>query len=117
MPSLIEIGPVILEKKILKFRQCIFTILLFCSYIPLKNCVVVHLNKFESPSPKDALCQYGWNWLSNSREAFKFINVFSLFRNYLPFEMDEPLHLNPHHQKMFSAKFGWNWPSGSEEDF
>ena len=26
VPSLVEIGPVALEKKILKFRQCIFTI-------------------------------------------------------------------------------------------
>ena len=26
--------------------------------------MVLHLNKLESPSPKDALCQFGWNWPS-----------------------------------------------------
>ena len=56
MPSLVEIGPVVLKKKILKFRQCILN-LLFHNYIPLKKDVVLHLNKQEYPSPKDALIQ------------------------------------------------------------
>ena len=30
--------------------------------------MVLHLNKLESPLPKDALCQFGWNWLSGSGE-------------------------------------------------
>ena len=29
----------------------------FCNYLPLKKSRVLHLNKFESPSTKDALCQ------------------------------------------------------------
>ena len=55
MPSLIEIRPVILVS-ILKFRQCI---LLFRSYL--------HLNKFESLSPDDALC-FDQNWPVGSGE-------------------------------------------------
>ena len=39
VPSLIEIGPVILEKEILKFRQYI---LLFRSYLPLEKGLALH---------------------------------------------------------------------------
>ena len=53
MLSLVEIGPVVLEK-ILKFCQCIFAILLLS---PLEKERALHLNKLKSPSPKDALCQ------------------------------------------------------------
>ena len=55
----------------------------------------LHLYKFESPLPKDALCQVWlklaqWFW----RERFyNFINVFWLFRNYLPLEKGGDLHL------------------------
>ena len=31
--------------------------LLFCNYLPLENGMALHLNTFESPSPKDAFCQ------------------------------------------------------------
>ena len=43
MSSLVDIGLTVLEKKIFKSCQCIFTIL--------------QLSPFESPLPKDALCQ------------------------------------------------------------
>ena len=46
MPSLVEIGPVVLEKFINVFRN----------YPPLEKSGALHLNKLESPSPKDALC-------------------------------------------------------------
>ena len=46
-----------------------------------------------------------------------FVNVFSLFRNYLPLEKGEALHLNklefPSPKECF---VGWNWPSGSGEE-
>ena len=49
----------------------------------------------ESPSPKDTLCQV---WLKLAqlfwRRFLKFVNVFSLFHNYLPFEKRGALHLN-----------------------
>ena len=52
--SLVEIGPVVLDRKIFKFHQCIFTILLSS---PIGRCGALHLNRHESPSPKDELCQ------------------------------------------------------------
>ena len=48
---LVEIGPVIQKKKILKYFQCHFTISLSS---PLKKSIVLHLNKFESLPAKDA---------------------------------------------------------------
>ena len=56
-------------------------------------------------------------------EGFLNFNIeFSLFRNYLTLENAMVLYLNwnPHHLRMFCAKFSWNcnWPSSSrEEDF
>ena len=77
----------------LKFRQCIF---LFHNYLPLEKAKVLHLNKLQSPSPKDALCQVWlklaqWFW---RRRFLNFVNVFSLFCNYLPLEMGGALHMN-----------------------
>ena len=55
--------------------------------LPLEKGMALHLNKFESSSPMDALCQ-DWLKLAQwfSRNLFSnFINVFlrMLFRNYL----------------------------------
>ena len=54
-----------------------------------------NLNPLQSPSPKDALCQVGlklaqWFWW---RRFWNFVDVFSLIRNYLPFEKGGDLHL------------------------
>ena len=46
------------------------------------------------------------------RRFLNFVNVYSLFRNYLPLEKG----LDSHHPSMLCAKFGWNWPSGSWEE-
>jgi hypothetical protein len=51
---LIEFGLLVLEKKIFKNFQCIFTLSLLS---PLEMGYPLHLNKLESPSPKDDLCQ------------------------------------------------------------
>ena len=61
---------------------------LFHNYLPLKMVVALHLDKCESPSPKNALCQV---WLKLAkwflrRRFSNFVNVFSLFRNYLSLE-------------------------------
>ena len=58
--------------------------------------MVLYLNIHELHSPKDALCQI---WLKLAqwflRRIFKdFVNVFSLFRNYLPLEKGGALRLN-----------------------
>ena len=54
VPTLVEIGPAILENKILKFVN-VFS--LFRYYLPLEKGVALHLNKFEFLLPKDDLCQ------------------------------------------------------------
>ena len=64
--------------------------------LPLEKGVVLHLNELEFPSHKDVLCQVWlklvqWFW---RRRFFNFVNVFSLLRNYLPFEKGGALHLN-----------------------
>ena len=69
---------------------------LFCNNLPMEKCWALHLNKLESPLRKDALCQV-WLKLAQGflRKRFlKFINVFSLFRNYLPLKKGMALHLN-----------------------
>ena len=54
MPSLVEIDPEVLEKKIFKVFD---RILLFLLNLPLLKGVALHLNRLESPPPKDALCR------------------------------------------------------------
>ena len=58
--------------------------------------IVLHLFKLESPSSEDALCQV---WMLNAqwfrrRRFFNFVNVFSLFCNYLSLERGGALHFN-----------------------
>ena len=68
---------------------------LFHNYLPLVKDGVLHLNKLEFPSPKDALCQVWfkltqWFW----RRFLNFVNVFSQFHYYLPLKKGGALHLN-----------------------
>ena len=53
MPGLVEIGPVVIERKILNFVN---VFLLICNYLPLENGVDLFSNKLELTSPKDVLC-------------------------------------------------------------
>ena len=93
VPSFVEIGSVVLEKKVFKFHQCIS---LFCNYLPLKRGRALHLNKLEFPSPKNAFWQV-WlklaQWFSR-RRFLKVVNLFLLFPNYLPFGKGVAVHLN-----------------------
>ena len=47
------------------------------------------------PHPRMLCAKIGWNWLSGSGEEFflNFVNVFSLFRNYLPLKKGGVLQL------------------------
>ena len=79
-----------------RFFNFVIVFSLFPNYLPLEKGGAVHLNKLESHSPKDALCQVWlklaqWFW---RRRFFNFVIVFSLFRNYLPLEKGGALHLN-----------------------
>ena len=51
--------------------------LLLCNYLPLETGVALHLNKLESPSPKDASCEV-WFKLAQrfwKRRFLNFVNV------------------------------------------
>ena len=123
VPSLVEIGSVVLEKKIFKFCQCISAISLSS---PLdKKGVTLHLNKLEFPSPKDASHQV-WLKLAQRfwrRRFSKFINVFSLFFVIIsPWKKMWPSiwrNLNPLYTRMLCVKIGWNClrDSGGEDFF
>ena len=75
-------------------------------YLLYENLMVLHVNKLEFPSPKDALCQI-WLKLAQRfwrRRFLNFVKVFSLFRNHLPLEKGGPFissNLKPHHPRMF----------------
>ena len=60
VPSLNEIGPMVMEK------NYITVFLLFYYYLPSKKGRALHLNKPESKSPKDALCQF---WLKLAQDS------------------------------------------------
>ena len=93
VPSLVEIDPMVLERKILKICQCIFIILLLS-----------HLGKecgpsFEQtwiPFTKRCLVPNWWKWPSGSGEDvfLIFVKVFSLIHSYLHLEKGGALHLN-----------------------
>ena len=112
MPSFVDIDPVVLEKKILKFCWCIFAISLLS---PL-------LNKLESPSPKDAFFQV---WLRLAQwfvrrflikillMYFRFFVITSPWKRVGPFISG---NFNPLYPRMLCAKFDWNKPGGSWED-
>ena len=71
-----------------RFLNCLNIILVFLYYLPWEKGVALHLNKLESPPPKDALCQV---WLKLAQCFWRrFLNIFFyiilLFRYYLPLE-------------------------------
>ena len=74
VPSLVEIGPAALEK-IFQFVNVYF---LFCYYLPIGKGIDSSLNKHESPSLKDDLCQV-WSklWFLVSSIYFCFFVIIS----------------------------------------
>ena len=57
VPSLVEIDPVVMEKKILINFINVFS--LFRFYLPLEKYVALHFNIIESPLSKDAFTMFG----------------------------------------------------------
>ena len=66
VPSLVEIGPVVLEKKIFKFRQCICTICVIIS--PWKRTEPFIWTNLNPLHPRMLCAKFGWNWTSGSGE-------------------------------------------------
>ena len=70
------------------FWSMYFRYILITLYLLLEKGEALHLNNLIYPSPKDGLCQvwlklaqWFWRW-----RFFKFVNVFTLFRNHIPLE-------------------------------
>ena len=80
-----------------RFLNFVHVFSLFPYYLPLEQGGAIHLNKLESSSPMDALCQV-WlkfvQWFLMRRRFYNFVNVFSLLRDYLPLQKSGALHLN-----------------------
>ena len=75
----------VLKKKILNYVN-VFSLLQ--NYLPLEKDGALHLNNLESPSSKDALCLVLLKlakWFLR-RRFLNFVDVFSLFRSFLPSE-------------------------------
>ena len=119
MPSLVEIGPVVLEKKMKIWivfdnndyddnddnNNFVNISSLFRYYLLFEKGGSLHLNNLVSPLPKDALCQVRLKWAKWFwRRFLNFVNMFSLF------------HLNSLYPRMLCAMYCWNWPSGSGEE-
>ena len=121
-PSLFRIGQLVLEN-IFKFCQCMCNVinLLFDYNLPLKRTCLLHLNKDESPTPKNVLCHV-WLKLAQCfwREFLDFFNVFFGFSITISFwERAWTFiwtNLDSLYPRMLCVKFGWNWPGGSGED-
>ena len=69
-----------------------------CSFViisPWKGAGPFIWTNFNPLHPRIHCAMFGWNWPGRSGEDnfFNFGNVFSLFRNYLPFEKDVALHM------------------------
>ena len=95
---------------------------LFRNYLHLEKGGALHLNKLESPLPKDALCQV---WLKLAQWFWRrFFLISSMYFHYFiiisPWKRARPFiwtNMNPLHPRMLCAKFGWNWLSGSGEEY
>ena len=78
MTRLVEVGPVVIEKKI--FFNFVNVFLLFRNYIyiSLGKGRAFHFNKLEYPSPKDDLCQVWLKLAQWFRRRNVFFNIFNI---------------------------------------
>ena len=81
MPSLVEIGPVVLKNLSMSF--CYFVII-----SPGKRARPFNSTNLNSLYPRMLCANFGRNWPSGSGE---FVNVFLLFRYYLPSKKSQAL--------------------------
>ena len=118
MPSLVEIGQVVLENI---FFVNVFS--LFRNYLPLEKGGSFIWANLNSLLPRMLCTKFDWNWLSGSGgEDFKISSMyFCYFVIISPWKRAGPfictnVNLNHLHPRMHCAKFGWNWLSGSGEE-
>ena len=89
MPSLVEIGPVVLEKKIFLISSLYFCY--FCYFVIIsawKRAGPFIRRNMNAHHPRMLCAKFGW------KIFFNFVDVFLLFINYLLLEKCRALHLN-----------------------
>ena len=108
MGSLVENSPMVLEKTIFRFRQCIFAISICFPFGNGRN--PLYEKKIESPSTKNALCQV-WLKLAQWYRFWEDIYIYKYFW-YLSviFLWKTAWAFISWHTRMFCAKFGLNGP-------
>ena len=117
--NLVEIGPLVLEKKIFSISSKYFHYFVIIS--PWKRVgpfIWINLNPLH---PRMLCAKFGWNWPCGSREEdflissmyFRYFVIISPWKKVGPFTWS---NLDPLHPRMLCAKFGRNWPSGSGEE-
>ena len=81
------------------------------NYLPLEKGGANQLNKHVSPSLKDALRQVELKLAQRflKRRFLKFVNVFLLFRYYLPLKITGALHLNKIDSLLNKDAFCQDW--------
>ena len=92
---LIEIGPVVLEEKKFKCRQCIFAILFLPSLG--KGCVLSFEQTWIPFTLECFVPWFGWKWFITwflRRRFLNFVSIFSKFRYYLLEKKCMALRLN-----------------------
>ena len=114
LPSLVEIGLVVLKKKTLNFIS-VFSLFLYD--LPLGKGSAPSFEQFWIPFtlyPGMLCAKFGWNWPSGSGgQDFKILSMY--FRSFViisPWKRARPFIWIAITQKC-CAKFGWNWPCGS----
>ena len=118
MPILVQIGPVVLEKKIFWISSMYFSYFVIIS--PLKRVGPFIWTNLSPHHPRWLCAKLSWNWPNGSGENFWISSMhFRYFVIISPWKRVGPIiwkHLNPLYPRMLCAKFDWNWPSGSEEE-
>ena len=114
--SLVEIGPVVVQKIFLNFVN---VFLLFRNYLPLEKSVVLHLNTlpfnqrllFLVPSLVESV---KWFWRRRFPQCIFAISwLFPFWKRTWPFICT---YLNPRDLRGLCAKFGWYWSMDSGEE-
>ena len=94
VPNLVEIGPVVLEKKFFKISS--MYIYYFVIVSPLKSVWPFVWTNLNPLHPRNHRAKFGLNWPSGygEKDFLNFVNVFLLFNNCLPKEKGQALHMN-----------------------
>ena len=116
--NLVEIGPVILGKKIFKFSLKYFHYFVIIS--PWKRTRPFIWTNVNSLHQMMLYAKFGWNKSSGSEDFFEIsLMYFAIIVIISPWKKMGPFiwtNLNPNHPRMLCTKFGWNWSSGSGEE-